>query len=165
MEVGGPAGIVTGVEDEAGTAKIAAAVASVVRPGDVIALKGDLGAGKTSFARSLIRALTTAEQDVPSPTFTLVQTYDSTAGTIWHLDLYRLESEEETWELGIEEAFATGISVIEWPERLGRLMPKDHLTVTLRQDPEGPSDRRSISIEATPAWRERLETVVRQIDG
>jgi tRNA threonylcarbamoyladenosine biosynthesis protein TsaE len=115
--------------DEAATARLAAEVAARARAGDVIALAGPLGAGKTAFARAFIRALGGTEE-VPSPTFTLVQTYPLTA-TVWHFDLFRLEAPAEAWELGIEEAFADGISLIEWPERLGALLPEDRLEVIL----------------------------------
>src|SRR6266700_1981101 len=114
--------IVIDLPDEAATAALAARIASLARPGDVIALKGELGAGKTSFARAFIRARNGREA-VPSPTFTLVQTYELPGGAVWHFDLYRLHSPEEAWELGIEEAFHAGIALIEWPERLGSLLP------------------------------------------
>ena len=92
----------------------------------MIALKGALGSGKTYFARAFI-----GEDEVPSPTFTLVQIYDRPQGRIWHFDLYRLEAPDQAVELGIEEAFASGISLIEWPERLGRLIPAERLEIAL----------------------------------
>ena len=101
-------------------------MAALARPGDVIALKGALGSGKTHFARAFI-----GEDEVPSPTFTLVQIYDRPQGRIWHFDLYRLEAPDQAIELGIEEAFASGISLIEWPERLGRLIPAERLEIAL----------------------------------
>jgi tRNA threonylcarbamoyladenosine biosynthesis protein TsaE len=109
--------------DERATLAIGARLAGAAARGDIFALQGDLGAGKTTLARGFIRALTTPEEEVPSPTFTLVQTYETAKGTVWHFDLYRLEDPEEAWELGIEEAFADGISLVEWPERLGTLLP------------------------------------------
>jgi tRNA threonylcarbamoyladenosine biosynthesis protein TsaE len=119
--------------DEAGLAGIAAGLAARSVPGDVIALYGDLGAGKTTFARAFIRSRPGGEAvgDVPSPTFTLVQTYDLPGGTVWHFDLYRLESPDEVWELGLEEALAGGISLIEWPERMGALLPHRRTEVHL----------------------------------
>lgn len=116
--------------DESATSRLAAQLAALARPGDVIALKGDLGAGKTVFARAFIRARG-GDETVPSPTFTLVQTYDLPGGAVWHFDLYRLRTEDEAWELGIEEAFDGGIALIEWPERLGALLPVRNLLVAL----------------------------------
>jgi tRNA threonylcarbamoyladenosine biosynthesis protein TsaE len=116
--------------DETATERLATRLAAVARSGDVIALGGKLGAGKTSFARAFIRARGSGEA-VPSPTFTLVQTYELPSGAIWHFDLYRLRSPEEAWELGIEDAFHAGISLIEWPERLGSLLPARKLLVAL----------------------------------
>lgn len=141
--------------DEAATKRVAAALAARVRPGDVIALQGDLGAGKTTFARGFIGALTIADEVVPSPTFTLVQTYASEAGDIWHFDLYRLKRAEEAYELGIEEAFGNGISLIEWPERLGGLLPRQRLDVTLAPGPHpdpgsGPESRPESRPESGP---------------
>lgn len=119
--------------DEAGLAAVAAELAARSLPGDVIALHGDLGAGKTTFARAFIRARPGGEKagDVPSPTFTLVQTYDLPDATVWHFDLYRLDSPHEVWELGLEEALAGGISLIEWPERMGSLLPRRRTDVHL----------------------------------
>jgi tRNA threonylcarbamoyl adenosine modification protein YjeE len=97
----------------------------------VVGLTGDLGAGKTTLARAIIRAAA-ADPDliVPSPTFTLVEVYDTPRGSFWHFDLYRLDDPQQVYELGWEEALAEGIVLLEWPERLGRLLPK-HLSVTL----------------------------------
>lgn len=112
-----------------GTAAIASQIASLLRPEDIILLKGDLGAGKSTFARALIKVLCGEETEVPSPTFTLVQTYEAPAFTLWHFDLYRLKDRQEIYELGIEEAFRYGVSLVEWPERLGALCPKDCLEI------------------------------------
>ncbi|MDD3020872.1 MAG: tRNA (adenosine(37)-N6)-threonylcarbamoyltransferase complex ATPase subunit type 1 TsaE [Alphaproteobacteria bacterium] len=101
------------------TIRIATDFARNLTRGDVVLLDGDLGAGKSVFARAVIRSLVQdSELDVPSPTFTLVQTYDSKAGEIYHFDLYRLKDPEEIFELGWEEALS-GIVLVEWPERLG----------------------------------------------
>jgi tRNA threonylcarbamoyladenosine biosynthesis protein TsaE len=127
--------------DEAATARAAAELAARLRPGDVVALRGDLGAGKTAFARAAIRALVgDAEAEVPSPTFTLVQTYEAPAGTVWHFDLYRLTDPAEVWELGWEEAAAGGIVLVEWPERLGGLLPPRRIEAAL--EITGPGSRR-----------------------
>ncbi len=117
--------------NEQATEALGATLAARLKPGDVVGLKGDLGAGKTTLARALIRAAA-ADPDliVPSPTFTLVEVYDTPRGAYWHFDLYRLDDPEQVYELGWEEALAEGIVLLEWPERLGRLLPK-HLSVTL----------------------------------
>ena len=124
--------------DEAATERLGAALAERLRPRDVVALVGGLGAGKTTLARAILRA---AAGDptlvVPSPTFTLVEVYDTPRGVFWHFDLYRLEAPEQVFELGWEEARADGIALVEWAERLGPLMPRERLTVTLSIEGEG----------------------------
>jgi len=111
---------------EADTQAEAARLAAAMKGGDVLLLEGDLGAGKTVFARALIRALADdSALEVPSPTFTLVQTYDTPRGTVWHFDLYRLEEPQEIYEIGWEEALAGGIVIVEWPERLAGLLPRN----------------------------------------
>lgn len=110
--------------DESQTKKLAQNLASVTKPGDVWALYGTLGAGKSVFSRAFIQALTGASE-VPSPTFTLVQTYDADNFEIYHYDLYRLKSAEEIWELNIEEAVHEAVCLIEWPEKMGPYLPKN----------------------------------------
>jgi tRNA threonylcarbamoyladenosine biosynthesis protein TsaE len=139
--------------DETATASLAAALAARALPGDVLTLSGVLGAGKTSFARFFIRALGIGEE-VPSPTFTLVQTYETTRGTVWHFDLYRLTSPEEVWELGFEEALIAGIILIEWPERIGALLPRERLDLSLTS---GPSPQaRVATLQGSANWNARL---------
>jgi tRNA threonylcarbamoyladenosine biosynthesis protein TsaE len=145
--------IVIELPDEAATAMLAGRIAALARPGDVIALKGELGAGKTSFARAFIRARGGIEA-VPSPTFTLVQVYELAEGTIWHIDGYRLRDPAEAWELDIEDAFGEGISLIEWPERLGPLVPARRLEIALSAGPT-PAARRA-AIDPGTEWAERL---------
>jgi tRNA threonylcarbamoyladenosine biosynthesis protein TsaE len=111
---------------------LAEPLAEALRPGDVIALWGDLGVGKTTLARVLIQTLVGEGIDVPSPTFTLVQTYDTANGEVWHCDLYRLEDPEEAFELGLEDAFHHAICLIEWPERLGNLLPQRRIDITFK---------------------------------
>ncbi len=122
--------------DETATAALGARLGVAARPGDVIALMGDLGAGKTTLARGLIRRLTGPETEAPSPTFTLVQTYAGPNFPIWHFDLYRLTEAGEARELGLEEA-VDGLALIEWPERLGRDLPMARLEVRLSFDGPG----------------------------
>lgn len=116
--------------NQASTARLAAALGAALGASDLLALYGDLGAGKTTLARALIQSLNPAETEVPSPTFTLVQQYAVPAGPLYHFDLYRLSAPEEVYELGWEEA-RRGIILVEWPERLGRLLPAGRLDVTL----------------------------------
>lgn len=139
--------------DEAATAALAARVAALARPGDVIALKGELGAGKTSFARAFIAARGGTEA-VPSPTFTLVQVYELPGGAIWHFDCYRLRDPEEAWELDIEDAFRDGISLIEWPERMAPHVPARRLEIALFSG--ATPEARHAEIDAGPDWAARL---------
>lgn len=141
------------VADEAGTGAVARAVAALARPRDVITLSGPLGAGKTSFARSFV-AGAGGGGEVPSPTFTLVQMYETPHATIYHFDLYRLENPEDAFEIGIEDAFAEGISMIEWPDRLGRYLPRERLDVVLH--PGAQDTERRIELSASPNWAKRL---------
>ncbi len=141
--------------DEAALHRFAAALAPCLRVGDVVLLEGDLGAGKTSFARACIRALAGAEVEVPSPTFTLVQTYDMPPGPLWHFDLYRLTRAGEVYELGWEDALAEAIVLVEWPERLGDLRPADALTIRFAIEGDG----RRVSMFGA-GWSKRLERMV-----
>ena len=118
------------------TGDLARRIGAALRPGATLLLDGGVGAGKTHFARALIQSLLLSPEDVPSPTFTLVQTYDGTSGEIWHADLYRLSSPDEVVELGLEEAFETAICLIEWPDRLGELAPPYALTLRFVADGE-----------------------------
>ena len=123
--------------NEAATEQFGATLAARLKPGDVVGLRGELGAGKTTLARAILRAAAgNPDLIVPSPTFTLVEVYDTPQGTYWHFDLYRLEAPEQVFELGWEEARAEGIVIIEWPEGLGPLLP-NHLSVTLEVDGDG----------------------------
>lgn len=145
--------------DLATTGRLAAALAAIVRAGDTIALHGDLGAGKTAFARAFVQALQSAEvrpvEEVPSPTFTLVQTYEFDRFVVWHFDLYRLSTPEEAVELGIDEA-AEGVALIEWPDRLGPLLPPSRLDLHLSF---GDDDTRIATLDGSPEWTERLASL------
>ena len=119
------------LSDPEATARAARALGDRLSIGDVVLLEGDVGAGKTHFARALLQSQLSTTEDVPSPTFTLVQTYDTPKSEIWHADLYRIGSVQEIEELCLSEAFETAICLIEWPDRLGELKPFSALTVTL----------------------------------
>lgn len=109
------------------TDRFAAILGARLGPGDCLLLQGGIGAGKTHFARALIRSLLPVPEDVPSPTFTLVQVYDGPGFEIWHSDLYRLTHPDEVAELGLTQAFDTALCLIEWPDRLGDMAPRDAL--------------------------------------
>jgi tRNA threonylcarbamoyladenosine biosynthesis protein TsaE len=128
-------------------------LAKWVGPGDVIALWGDLGAGKTSFARALIQAKLAAHghsEDVPSPTFTLVQTYETPDVEIWHVDLYRITHADEVVELGVEDAMVDSLVLIEWPGRMGEDLPADRLDVFFDQPNISPSTQASETTSDLP---------------
>jgi len=142
------------------TKDLAARIAKCLRVGDIVALKGPLGAGKTTLARYIIQGLGWMESEIPSPTFTLAQEYDFSKFTLWHFDMYRLEAPEDALEIGVEEAFATGVSLIEWPERLGGYLPLQRLDVTLSfrndagRDDEG---ARQVELNVESAWADRVD--------
>jgi tRNA threonylcarbamoyladenosine biosynthesis protein TsaE len=137
--------------DADATARLGAAVAAALRPGEAVCLTGPLGAGKSTLARGLVRALTKPDEDVPSPTFTLVQFYDGLHFPIAHFDLYRLERAEEAYEIGLDEALEDGAAVIEWPERLGGRLPADRLDIDIAMIGEG----RAATLLAHGAWKGR----------
>lgn len=141
---------------EAETAALGRRVAGLLQPGDTVTLTGPLGAGKTVFARGLIRAFLAAE-DVPSPTFTLVQTYETARFPIWHVDLYRLKSAGEVRELGLDEALERGVLLIEWPDRMGHALPADRLDVVIEgMDEENDHEERIVKVIARGAWASRV---------
>ncbi len=150
------------VGDVSATGRLAAALAAGARAGDLLALWGDLGSGKTALARAFIRARTgDPDEEVPSPTFTLLQVYDGADGVpVFHYDLYRLERPGDVWELDLENALSAGVTLIEWPERMGPTLPADRLDVRLDAvagDPTGTARR--LTLTPHGAWTERMQEI------
>ena len=122
--------------NQADTENFARRLAPLVTAGDTILLSGDIGAGKSVFARSLILAKLDTPEDVPSPTFTIIQTYEAADTEIWHCDLYRLTDISQTDELGLEFGFENALCLIEWPEILGTHVPSTSLRITAKVQPD-----------------------------
>jgi tRNA threonylcarbamoyladenosine biosynthesis protein TsaE len=172
-----PASVGIPLPDEAATLALARSLTGLLQAGDVVFLIGDLGAGKTTFARGLINALPpvgdtgvgdrgadgvgsgdgAGDEEVPSPTFTLVQIYERRPAPVWHVDLYRLERPEDVEELGLEEAAREAITLIEWPERLGQRIPADRLEVQLSYGED--ANARSVVLIGYGSWRKRLSAI------
>lgn len=123
--------------DEEAARRFGATLGHALRPGDTVLLDGPVGAGKSHIARAAIRALCGAATEVPSPTFTLVQTYDGPEGELWHADLYRLTGGHEVDELGLTEAMGRDIVLVEWPDRLGSRTPGNAMRLTLAVEGDG----------------------------
>jgi len=138
--------------DDDATARFATTIAPLLRVGDCLLLTGDIGAGKTAFARTVIRTRLGRFEDVPSPTFTLVQTYEAHDGDIWHCDLYRLTSPDEAFELGLDDAMRDAICLIEWPDRLGADQPHNALRLTFSPHGDGRKVTVQIPSEAEPRF-------------
>jgi|SRR5690606_4398118 len=147
--------LVLDLPDADATARLGAAIAALLEPGEAVLLYGPLGMGKSTLARGLIRTLTRPDEDVPSPTFTLVQFYDGEP-PVAHFDLYRLTRPEEAAEIGLDEALDDGCAVIEWPERLGDdaagWLGEDRLTVTLAEAGDG----RRATVSGAGAWESKV---------
>jgi tRNA threonylcarbamoyladenosine biosynthesis protein TsaE len=138
------------LNDETVTAELGARIAAHLRPGDVVALSGELGAGKTALARSILRALGVTGH-VPSPTFTLVQTYEAPRLVVHHFDLYRIEDEQELRELGLDDAKEEGAVLIEWPDRgMPKAWQSEALSVALSVTSE---TARQAILAGPPRWR------------
>ena len=147
------------IHDPAGMERLGRLLSGTLSAGDIVALDGPLGAGKSVLARSVIQSLCPAEDDIPSPTFTLVQTYEPEDGTpLMHFDLYRLEAPDDALELGIEDAFGDAVCLIEWASRLGPLLPRQALRLSI--DPsagEAGQEWRIVSLSGGARWHSVLE--------
>jgi tRNA threonylcarbamoyl adenosine modification protein YjeE len=141
--------------DENAMVRLADSIAVIAQEGDVLTLEGDLGTGKSVFARAFISMRNGAPLEVPSPTFTLVQSYDLEFGTIHHFDLYRLETPEDALEVGLEDAFSSGISLIEWPDRAEGLLPPSRLEICIEYGES--NNQRTVRIKSNAAWKQRWE--------
>lgn len=142
------------------TAAFAVQLGRLLRAGDTILLHGPVGAGKSHFCRALIQSRLAAlgrMEDVPSPSFTLVQTYDLDDVELWHADLYRLSDMQDIIELGLEDAFSQAICLVEWADRLGDLAPHTALHLTLT--PDSAPDARFLRLAGNAQWKARLEAL------
>ena len=166
------------LSDLAATQRFGRLLAAQLKAGDVIALSGALGAGKSALARAIIQAIDPTEDEVPSPTFTLVQHYALADGTpLWHLDLYRIDDAQEAMALGLDDAFVDAICLIEWPDRLRKFLPKTNLSIHLYADvnTDGSDDNaddtglgssvRSVDVTAPPYWADRINGLVAAISA
>lgn len=141
------------LENDARTLQLGAALAPLLRAGDMVTLYGDLGAGKTTLSRGMIGALLGEGTEVPSPTYTLVQLYDAAAFTLWHFDLYRIETPDALVELGWQDT-ADGVALVEWPERAEGQLPRWRLDVSLEEHQGGRKARLEPHGED---WQKRLD--------
>ena len=166
------------LSDLAATQRFGRLLAAQLQAGDVIALGGALGAGKSALARAIIQAVDPNEDDVPSPTFTLVQHYLLADGTpLWHLDLYRIDDAQDAMALGLDDAFVDAVCLIEWPDRLKKFLPKTNLSIHLfacetdgefddTADEMGPrSFVRFADVTAPPHWADRITGLIAAISA
>ena len=164
--------------DLAATKRFGGLLAAQLKAGDVIALSGALGAGKSALARAIIQAIDPTEDDVPSPTFTLVQHYALADGTpLWHLDLYRIDDAQDAMALGLDDAFVDAVCLIEWPDRLKKFLPKTNLSIHLyadetahvyddtADDAKPGSFVRFADVTAPPHWADRITGLVAAISA
>ena len=142
------------------TRSLANALAPLLRPGDVVTLEGSIGIGKTTFIRALLETLGCIEE-VPSPTFNLLHTYELGSLTFWHFDLFRIERLPDVYELGIEDALEKGICLIEWPKIMAKLLPTERLELEFFY--QGEYSRR-VSLRGEEAWKQRLRKVESYLD-
>ena len=142
------------IDSENEMMEFGAKLARVLVIGDVVALTGDLGAGKTTLSRGIIQALC-GDIEVPSPTYTIVQTYETPEYELWHCDLYRLEKPDDIFELGLFEAMEENVCLVEWPDRMGDHLIGSALTLDIQFSGEG----RLVSMNGSDEWQERLSNV------
>jgi len=145
------------LEDLVDTSLFAGGVAKFVKKGDVIALQGDLGSGKTTFVNFFINFLSSEFVQVTSPTFNLVQIYETETCPVWHFDLYRLKKVDEIYEAGIEQALVEGISLIEWPEIADKVLPPDRLNLKINI---GKGEKRIVNITGYGNWKDNIKQVI-----
>jgi tRNA threonylcarbamoyl adenosine modification protein YjeE len=138
---------------------LAEQLAAVLKSGDCLALYGNLGIGKSEFARGVIQSLNKNQTSIPSPTFNLVKPYQTRIGTVFHIDLYRLNNESELFELSFPDILSQGVCIIEWPQLAEALLPKE----TLRIYFEMLGDEREIKFESNTFWRQRLSFVDKRL--
>ena len=151
---------VINIADEAAMEAFAGRIADISGRGDLIALYGNLGMGKSVFARAFVRHRMGAQEEVPSPTFTLVQTYEGAEIPISHFDFYRLQQPDEILELGFEDAMADGTVLVEWPDRLGAYMPHDRLDIEISQGSSTHS--RTLRLSGHGYWLARVSDVINE---
>ena len=164
--------------DLAATQRFGGLLAAQLKAGDVIALNGALGSGKSALARAIIQAIDPTEEDVPSPTFTLVQHYALADGTpLWHMDLYRIADPKDAVALGLDDAFVDAVCLIEWPDRLKKFLPKTNLSIHLyacetggefddtADDMGSGSFVRFADVTAPPHWADRITGLVAAISA
>lgn len=142
------------ITQEKQTEALGEAIAGVLAIGDIVGFLGPLGAGKTSLARAIIAA-SGGPHNAPSPTYTLVEVYETEKGTLYHFDLYRLQTPDDIWELGIEDAFDDGICLIEWPELGGAAVPSTRLTIEITVE----ADRRTATLDGNTEWTEKIHQI------
>jgi len=140
------------------TTALAGEVANFLALGDAILLSGDLGTGKSTFCRALLQNILLEPDDIPSPTYTIVQTYETTRGTVWHADLYRLSDPSEIVEIGLDHALQDAICLVEWPEVLGSRWPEQALELSFSHTEEPEARLVSVSTK-NPKWRKLFEVV------
>ena len=147
------------LKDAQATCQLAKEIGPRLRSGDVLLLWGEIGAGKTHFARCLIQACLAIPEEIPSPTYTLVQVYSGVHADIWHADLYRINDASDAVELGLHDAFCDSICLVEWPEKLGDLSPASALSLSF-ENPDGDDSRQLTLSWEHPDWSRKLKGIV-----